>query len=47
MCDFEKQGSHLIITIKTGFCIKFVKKCIYSGLENTVVSVKDIIIPYY
>ena len=24
-CDFEKQGSHLIITIKTGFCVEFVK----------------------
>ena len=32
MCDFEKQGSHLIITIKTGFCVELVKKCIYCGL---------------
>ena len=46
MCDFEKQGSHLIITIKTGFWIEFVKKCIYSGLSNTVVYVKDITIRY-
>ena len=46
MCDFEKQGSHFIITIKTGFCVEFVKKCIYCGLSNTEVYVKDIIIRY-
>ena len=44
MCDFQKQGSSFIITIKTGFCIEFVKKCIYRGLPNTVIYVKDIII---
>ena len=47
MCDFEKQGSHLIITIKTGFCIALVIKFIYCGLQNTVIYVKYIIIPYY
>ena len=46
MCDFEKQGSHLIIMIKTGFCVEIVKKYIYCGLSNTAVDVKDIIIPY-
>ena len=25
VCDFEKQGSHLIITIKTGLFVEFVK----------------------
>ena len=47
MCDFEKQGSHLIITIKTGFCVEFVKTWIYCGLSNTAVYVKDITIRYY
>ena len=46
VCDFEKQGSHLIITIKTGFCVESVNKCIYWCLSNTVVYVKDIIIRY-
>ena len=46
MCDFEKQGSHLMITIKTEFCVEFVLKCIYCGLSNTVVNVKDNIIRY-
>ena len=46
MCDFEKQGSHLIITVKTGLCVEFVKKCIYCHLSNTVVYVKNIIIQY-
>ena len=32
MCDFVKRGSRLIITVKTGFCVEFVKKCIYFGL---------------
>ena len=44
MCDFWKHQYHLIITIKTRVCVEFVKKCIYSGLSNTVVYVKDIII---
>ena len=42
MCDFEKQGSHLVITIKTGFCIVFVRKCIYCGYCNTLVYVHAI-----
>ena len=46
MCDFEKQGYHLINTIKTEFCVDFVKNCIYCGLSNTVVYVKDNIIRY-
>ena len=46
MCDFEKQGSHLIITIKTGLYVEFVRKCIYSAFWNTVVYVYDIIIRY-
>ena len=46
MCDFENQGYHLIITIRTEFCVEFVKKCIYYGLPNTVVYVKDNIIRY-
>ena len=25
MCEFEKQGSYLIVTISTGFCVEFVK----------------------
>ena len=29
VCDIEKQGSHLIITVKTGFCVEFVRNCIY------------------
>ena len=44
MCDFEKQGSHLFITIKTGFCVEFVRKNIYCGFWNTVVYVHDIIV---
>ena len=46
MCDFEKQGFHLTITINTGFFVEFVKKCIYCCLSNTVVYVKDNIIQY-
>ena len=46
MCDFEKQGSHLIITIKIGFCVEFVRKCEYCGFWNTVVYVHDIIFRY-
>ena len=46
MCDFEKQDYHLIITIKTEFCIEFVRKCIYCGFWNTVVYVHDIIVRY-
>ena len=34
------------LTIKTGFSVESVKKCIYCGLSNTVVYVKDIIIRY-
>ena len=26
LCDFEKQGSHLIITIKTELFVEFIKK---------------------
>ena len=44
MCDFEKQGSHLIVTIKTGFCFEFVIKCIYSGVYSTIVYIMDTII---
>ena len=46
MCDFEKQGCHLIITIKIGLCVECVRKCIYCGLSNTVVYVHDIIVRY-
>ena len=46
MCDFEKQGSHLVITIKTGFCVVFVRKCIYCGFWNTVVYVHAINVRY-
>ena len=46
MCDFEKQGSHLIITIKTGFCVKCVRKCVYYGFWNTVVDFHDIFVRY-
>ena len=46
MCDFEKQGSLLILTIKTEFFIEFVRKCIYSGFLNTVLYVHDIIVRY-
>ena len=45
-CDFEKQGSHRIITIKTGFCVEFVRKCIYCGFWNTVAYVYDFIVRY-
>ena len=46
MCDFEKQGSHLIITIKTGFYVEFIRKCVYCGFWNTVVYVHDYIVRY-
>ena len=46
MCDFEKQGSQLIITIKTGFFVDFVRKCLHSGFLNTVLYVNDIIVRY-
>ena len=46
MCDFEKQGSHLTITIKTGFCDEFARKCIYCGFWNVVVYVNGISVRY-
>ena len=46
MCDFEKQGTHLFIMIKTGFCVEFVRKNIYCGFWNTIVYVHDIIVRY-
>ena len=36
MCDFEKQGFHLIVKIKTGFCIESVIKYIYCGVKSTI-----------
>ena len=46
VCDFEKQGSHRRIKIKTELCVEFVRKCIYSGFYNTVVYVYDFIVRY-
>ena len=46
MYDFEKQGSRLIIKIKTTFCVEFVQNCIYGNFSNTEVYVKDDIIRY-
>ena len=46
MCDFKKQGYHIIVIIKTGFCVEFVRKCIYCGFLNTVRYVHDIIVRY-
>ena len=38
------RSSFQSVSYKIGFCVQFVKKCIYCGLSNTVVYVKDIII---
>ena len=45
-CGYEKYGSRIIIMIKTGFCVKFVRKCIYCGFWNTVVYVYDFNVRY-
>ena len=41
MCDFEKDGSHLI-TIKTCLFVEFVRKWICSGFSNTTIYVRII-----